>query len=465
MKVDRRPEVAAVDGAVVRHFEADPPPTRVVVAVSGGADSTALLLAVLRALGVSDRVVVAHFDHQLREESSKDAGSVVDLSRRLNIAVRSGAGDVRAFARAEHRSTEDAGRVLRYRFLHDVARTEDAGCVLVGHTADDQAEGVLLHITRGAGLRGLRGMAAVDRWPDGDTDGPAVHRPLLGLRRATTRAYCEALGVRFRDDPSNADRRYARNRVRLDVNPALEKINPRFVQAVSELAGDARAWSAYLDVLVASAGAAIVEQRGGGVRLRREIAAALPGPVLARVAADALGAAGVSEPGRRGVEALIDLVRGTGGRRGSFGGGVSAEAEGGWLVLGPTADGEPAPGGVALPVPGEVEFGAWRLRVVTREPVDGKGGEVVRLMVDTGECLRVRARRPGDRVRLDSSGRTRKLQDLMSEARVPRGARGGWPVVCREDGTITWVPGVARASGAGAGEGEAWVEARRIGRD
>lgn len=218
----------------------------VVLAVSGGADSVALLRAAnaIRPSGPG-RLVVAHFNHQLRgAEAQQDEDFTVDLCRRLDVPCVVGRAEVPpgdapadaasgqsgAARRAAARS-EAAARRLRYRFLAETAAEYGARLVATAHTADDQAETILHRIVRGTGLRGLSGMERLR------VVGPAVLiRPLLRFRRAELRAYLGDLGQPFCRDSSNDDLRYTRNRLRLRLMPLLtEQFNPCVVDALLRL--------------------------------------------------------------------------------------------------------------------------------------------------------------------------------------------------------------------------------------
>jgi tRNA(Ile)-lysidine synthase len=197
-----------------------------ILAVSGGPDSTALLHGAARlAPRRGWRLTVAHLDHALRPASADEARGVAAAADALGLPSELRRVDVAALAAAEHRSGEDAGRQARYRFLEEVAASlgEDA-LIATAHTADDAAETVLLRLARGTGLRGLRGIPA--------RRGRVV-RPLLGERRATLRASLDAAGIAYLNDPTNADARHAaRNRVRAELLPALERLNPAAVDAL-----------------------------------------------------------------------------------------------------------------------------------------------------------------------------------------------------------------------------------------
>jgi tRNA(Ile)-lysidine synthase len=198
----------------------------VVVAVSGGADSTVLLHALSRAaprLGLE--LVAAHLDHGLRRESRGDARAVAALCAELGVPLvteRTPAGLGRS---------EDAARRSRYRFLERTAKRAGAATIALGHTADDQVETVLLHLLRGSGLEGLAAMSLREG---------LKFRPILGLWRVDIEAHCRRHGLSPIEDGTNHDRRFLRNRVRYELLPELESYNPRIKRSLLRLADAAR---------------------------------------------------------------------------------------------------------------------------------------------------------------------------------------------------------------------------------
>ena len=190
----------------------------VLVAVSGGADSVALLVALRRIVpvGLERRLIVAHVEHDLRGDAADDRRFVADLASRVGlacvwrrVAVRDDDGD---------EGLEGRARRLRYDFLVEAALNHGARHVVTGHTADDQAETILQRMLRGTGLAGIGGMAAAREL----VPGISLLRPLLGLRREAVRRFLQSLNQSWRDDPSNADLRHARNFVRHEVLPRCE---------------------------------------------------------------------------------------------------------------------------------------------------------------------------------------------------------------------------------------------------
>jgi tRNA(Ile)-lysidine synthase len=433
---------------------------RLLAGVSGGPDSTCLLLtlaALRRSLGFT--LHAAYFDHRLRgpRATAREERFVRSLTEALGVPLECGAGEVRAHARAHKRSLEEAARETRYGFLAQAAR--DAGCqaVAVGHTRDDQAETLLLHLLRGSGLRGLAAMAPSTPWPvAGSEEAPRLVRPLLCLSREDTEASCREAGLVPLQDPSNRSRAHLRNRIRGELLPLLRRYNPRVDEALVRLADAAAADIEVLETL--AAGALAIEpaspgSRGsagpGAVRLARRELAALP-PALQHHAvrlavAQLLGdARGLAE---RHVRSILRASEGPTGARLDLPRGLRAEVERRATVLSKEAPAvEPAlpEGEVPLPVPGDARLGPWRVRaeVLSRPPADlSSPHDPCDAFLDADACgdrLWLRRRRRGDRFHPLGLPQPKKLQDFFVDAHVPRDARNALPLLCGELG-IAWV--------------------------
>ena len=213
----------------------------IVVAVSGGADSTALLLAIeelkTRHKLFTD-VCVAHLDHRLRKSSAQDAKWVADLAAKLGFKSVTGRSKVAENAEALSDNLEQAAREARYAFLERTAKKVSANYVLTAHTMDDQAETVLMRLMRGSAGHGLGGMEALR--PLGKNSSIKLVRPLLWARRADTEDYCRLRKIAFLSDEMNQDQRFVRVKVRKQLLPLMQSFNNRIVEALSRTASQLR---------------------------------------------------------------------------------------------------------------------------------------------------------------------------------------------------------------------------------
>ena len=439
---------------------------KLLVAVSGGPDSLALLHSLYRLRGEYGLTLCgAHLNHKLRGvESDADAEFAGDAFERLGVPFTVDGVDVAAYRRRHRLSLEDAARRVRYSFLADAAAKYGADAIALGHTADDQAETVLMHIIRGSGLDGLRGMQALDRRTIGGRR-VALFRPLLDLSRAETEAYCRALGLKPRIDPSNSSPEFLRNRIRMELVPLLERMNPSARDALVRLARNATQDSEYIRAHVDAVWREVARQVEDGVVRLDAVAlggehAAIRGRVLRR----AIEAAG-GEVTQRHILDMMALLGGAPGKRLHLSGGLGFVTGYGEAYVGRAEVVEdalmtlPALGGESfVPVPGEVRVGGWRVKTAVMtdvgglessdfhkraSPVPDGEGIMVTEMLDmdcVGEGLRVRGRLPGDRFQPLGMEGSKSLREFMIDARVPRGWRDGLPLVVSERG-IVCVPG------------------------
>ena len=429
---------------------------RVLLAVSGGPDSVALLLflAHLRqALGLEP--LVAHFDHGLRRRSQREVerSFVSGLADELGLPFLFGQGDTRAHARQHRLSLEEAARDLRYAFLSGQAERAGAVAVATGHTASDQVETVLMHIIRGSGLAGIAGMQPRSPWPFPGHCGLALVRPLLAVSRRHSERYCRDEGLSPCLDATNLALEPLRNRVRHELLPLLRRYNPRVDQALLRLAGAASADAAYLDETAHLFWQALAQRSERSVQFPRLELAALSPALQSRLL---LAAAQSLLEDARQIEAVhlqamqraLALPR-KGPSRGkgrlSLPGGLTFAAEGelARLTVDEEAAAQPIPE-TPLIVPGRTDVAGWRVEAKilpagAAGPVDHPYEALLDLAA-VGSSLTVRSRRPGDRLRPLGLGGEKKLQDLLVDAKVPRDQRDGVPLVCAAWG-IAWVVG------------------------
>ncbi len=440
----------------------------VVVAVSGGADSL-VLLHVLRAYAPERdlRLHVAHLDHLLRPESTADAAAVASLAAAWDLPASFEAQDVGAVARARGRGVEEAARYSRYGFLARTAARVGAGKIAVAHTADDQAETVLMNLVRGTGLTGLAGMrplsdltpapglllAGAAAFPE---PRPRLARPFLTVRRSEVLAYVAQHGLQPQVDATNLDPRFLRNRLRQQVMPLLEDMNPLLVASLLRLAASVAGDVDYLEAAVERAWPGLVRESDGRLIVARAAWAELP-PALQRRAVRRMVRHLVGPSRRFGwqaVEAVREACASPGVSRRSLPAGLVLELGPTEFTLeleAPTVPPAPLhPVGQALTLPGTTLWpGGWALSasVRARQPNDGRTGTwQCHMDADrVGIALRVRGRRPGDRLApLGMAGRHRGLQDVLVDARVPAAVRDGWPLVMA-GAEIVWVVGIRQS--------------------
>jgi tRNA(Ile)-lysidine synthase len=424
---------------------------RILVAVSGGPDSTALLLLLVRlSQGLNLALHVAHFDHGLRSRrvAEREERFVRRLAESYGLSVHVGRGDVRAVAKAEKLSMEEAARKERYAFLAQTAEELRCRAVATGHTASDQAETVVMHLVRGSGLAGLAGMASAAPWPFAGHDRLSLIRPLLKLTRKDTLGVCEDLRINPMQDESNASPRYRRNHVRNDLMPLLREMNPRVDDALVRVADSASDDYAFIH---ASAARALRKPSDGAQRLDREQLVEAPVSIRRHALRIALGrAAGdLQEFNERHLAALERLVlEGKTGDHLDLPRDLTAELHRRTLHIQP----EPAESPDRLPdaptrltVPGFGRIGRLAVSVTHSPPPAGVWAEVDADSINGH--VTVRRRLDGDRFQPLGMQSVKKLQDFLVDAHVPRAERDCIPMFECERG-IVWVGGVRVAEWA-----------------
>lgn len=433
--------------------------SRVLVAVSGGPDSCALLLALREAAdggALPAPVAVGHLHHGMRGAAADDdAAFVADLARRCGLPCAVGRASLSG-------ANEADARRARYAFLTDAARERGADTLATGHTADDQAETVLLRVLRGTSVDGLAGIP-VRRALAPDV---AVVRPLLELSRAQVRDYVAHHGIVPRHDPTNDDPRYPRSRVRALLPALADAFQPQVGDALRRLAENAARDAAYLEQAADDLEARARDGDALRVPVLREAAPALRGRVLLRWLRRTAPASATEEAatlaGVRRLEALLEApgdlwlpgaVRVRGDARELRVALESASGEREWEA--------------SLPVPGAARLpdGRW-VRASWSAPGPWRRGDAqIDLAAEAASAgLRMRGALPGDRIApLGMAGRSRPVRDLLREAGVAASARDGWPLaVCAASGEVLWVAGVAQAERTRVAQGAAQVVRLRL---
>lgn len=386
---------------LIRRYGLISPGDRVICAVSGGTDSVALLVALylLREnLGIT--LEAAHFNHRLRgEESDGDEAFVKALCDRYEIPLHLGSGQIVP----GKKGLEAAAREARYAFLRGLP-----GKIATAHTADDNAETVLLHLVRGTGLKGLGGIAPVNG---------RVIRPMLTVTRREVELFSAEYALPHREDSTNATDLFLRNRIRRKVMPLLAQENPSLAETMSTMALGLREDEKYLSQMAGEALPAVTELR--------EMHPALRVRALERF----LKENGVPEPEKRHIALMEQLVfSDKPSARADFPGGVVIARR--YDTLEALGEAQPLPervleGGLELP-----ELGL-RVTRVPAETIENTPDTFT--VVPRGKMV-IRSRCPGDRIRL--SGGTKTIKKLFIDRKIPARQRNQIPVVCDEAGIL-----------------------------
>ncbi len=402
------------------------PDARVLVALSGGPDSSALLsaLVALRGVRLLAGVSACHVDHQLRAGSAADGEFCEALCARLGVALARTAVTV-----AQRENLQAAARHARYAALRAAATRQDASHIATGHTRGDQAETVLHRLLRGSGARGLAAIPARRG---------IVIRPLIDRSRQEVLGYLRDRGLDWREDPTNASTRFLRNRIRTQVLPVLEALAPGIERRLARTAGLLRDDDRALERIASRAVPAGAS--------RADIATLLALPVAVRRRALRRLWRGASGS-RRGlgadhVESVMRHLRAPHPKRLALPGGLVARGGHGVVEFGtPEPERAPLP---CVPLPGP---GTYTL--------PGGGGGTVEIAWTSGEPppwpLELRGRRPGDRFRPAGGRGGKKLKAWLIDHKIPRARRDARLVIADLEGHVLCVPELsARASGAAA---------------
>ena len=428
------------------------PGDRVLVGVSGGPDSVCLL-QVLQSLCpvLGFDVVVAHLNHQLRGmESDADAAYVKELARESAIPCIIDSRDVKAYKSVQGNSLEEAAREVRYSFFAQAAEQAGAQAVALGHTIDDQAETIIMHMIRGTGLSGLQGMQPRSEMNTNHGWCLKIIRPLLETSRQETREYCSQAGLNPCLDSSNQSPEHLRNRIRDEIMPRLSEYNPSFVRSLARMACLISDDIDFFEGETDRGYNRIVAEIPDGVALDNHSFAglhpAMKRRLLRRVFARLLGTLRDIEMVH--IDDIIETTTKPAGKTLSLPGGLTlyGDYDKSYITRGenPLSLLPPLVETVSLQIPGETRVSGWTVNaeVWPGRPEMVEAGDLVAFFdLDlTGGELIVRTRREGDRFQPLGMRNSRKLQDVMTDDKVSRAWRDSIPLVCSGDRVI-WVVG------------------------
>jgi tRNA(Ile)-lysidine synthase len=421
---------------------------KLVVAVSGGPDSLALLhLLSQSGLYRKEKLVVAHLDHELRSESAGEAAYVAETAARWGLTFRLAKSNVAELARRKGLSVEEAGRRARYRFLVTVAEQAGAPVIATAHNADDQVETVLMHFLRGAGLAGLRGMATISRVP-GAPDRLLI-RPLLNVRRSYIEAYCQAHELKPTTDISNEDQSFFRNRIRHELMPMLREYSPGIDERIANMAELLAADYDLLDEqLEASWPKVVVESGQGWLRFDRARWLSLPKSLRRLTLRQAVRHLknDIGDVGFRSIEQARQVAEsGNVGAESVLPGRISLTVGYEHFLLvtqkgmgaefnSPQLQDESAQ---KLSIPGRLILAqGWSIEVSPLVEVDmlavtaNRDPWIAYISVGNFNDVIVRPRMKGEWFQpMGMGGRKAKVSKVMIDRKIPAGARARWPIV------------------------------------
>jgi len=382
--------------AFLKRYEMVQPGDRVICAVSGGADSMALLWAMyLLKEKLQISLSAAHFNHHLRgEESNRDEAFVTAFCEGYGIPLYKGEGNIVPGAKG----LEAAAREARYAFLHSLP-----GKIATAHTADDNAETLLMHLIRGTGLKGLGGISPVL--------GNRI-RPMLTVTRQEVLAFLESYHISYVEDSSNREDTFLRNRLRHNVMPLLKEENPRLAESLTEMALGLREDEALLESRLSEKSLCVSKLRE------------MPSPQRARVLGAFLENCGVKEPQRAHIRLAEELVFSQNpSAKGNFPGGIVVQRK--YDLLEKTGQKAELEEKVLL-CPGQVEYPELGIRIVAK-PATETVRKADRFVLSPVDSILVRSRKAGDEITL--SGGTKTLKALFVDRKIPQGERERIPVL------------------------------------
>lgn len=444
------------------------PHDTIVVAVSGGPDSVALL-RIMYEISLNKtplNLVCAHVNHGFREESREEAEFVRSLAGELGLPFELGEFDIPAITKQSGLGPEGAAREKRYAFLIETAQRYGARSVALAHHADDQAETVLMRLLRGSGPSGLAGM----RWKRTEKKVELI-RPFLRINKTALIRLCQSEGFTYAEDASNQQTHYKRNAVRLDLLPSLEKYNPRVKQSLLQLSEIIGAEDDYMEATTAKCFEELVLDERGKYTFKRAAFAAIPSALQRRLIKLILNYLSADT-------SFLDFSKIEAVRRGTLqeaptvwslnlGGGLTCMREYDTILFSSKPPQQQLSYTYRLSLP-DPPLKLEEIGKVMTMTVLGKEGFAVQ-EEDSGRKsawfdldqlvlpLTVRSRLPGDTIRVMGLNGSKKVKDIYIDDKIPSSERSVIPLVCDGLGNIVWIPGVRRSMHAAVGRQTASV--------
>jgi tRNA(Ile)-lysidine synthase len=454
----------------IHHHQLLLPHETIIVAVSGGADSVCMLHLLTRLQEHFNlHLHIAHFNHQLRAaESEADSQYVKELAEQFNIPVTLGSGDVLAHQVSRNCTLEEAARELRYMFFYEVAKKVGAKKIAIGHTLDDNVETIIMHILRGTGLSGLKGMSPCSPLPYIKDTPPlfnnsvgqrqhdlSIVRPLLDVTRDETMYYCQKYQFAPRIDSSNLSLSFYRNRIRLELIPLLKQYNPGLELSLLRLADMAQADINFIEIQSIQALMNVSQLKDGKILLNRAKTKDLPVAIQRQVIRLAIAGirGNLKDISLDHIESIRGLLSKPVGKEFSLPYSLTCYGEYDYIVI-TNAEKCKSSQGLSsqqlINIPGETIFPGWIIEAtISNKLVNSEQIQQIKLqgafVADfdlriTGTKLYIRHRQPGDKFQPLGMKSWKSLQNFMVDLKIPVAQRSLVPLVCSSK-QIYWVVG------------------------
>lgn len=405
---------------------------RILVGVSGGIDSVVLLdmLAKLQK-NLQIQLAIAHVNYGLRHESDRDNEFARELAKKHNVPF------FEKKVKISGANVEEKARDIRYNFFHEIREQENVTKIAVAHHKNDLVETFFLNVSRGSGLHGMVSMRPKNGY---------IIRPLLFATRAQIEDYTRRNKLKFVEDVTNRDLRFKRNLIRHKLIPQLEEENPDFVNVLTREIEDLRELESYLDEITEKQYKKLATKEEGKTVLKvkelKKLDIYLQSEVLRRGLNEIKG--DLRDISRKNIKDILKLTKDVQGTKEvRLPQGLLARRVYDKLELAKVAKSPlEKPKSTRLSTKREAVFGKWKISLGKSEGKMTSGGKnLVFLNIPKTPTLKVRCRKPGDRIAI-GQGKTKSLQDIFVDAKVPKEERGSYPVVVNEKEEVVWIPGL-----------------------
>lgn len=396
---------------------------KLVLGVSGGVDSV-VLLDIFEKIQ-SDykfQIIIAHLNHGLRKEAESDENFVKDSAK------KSGFKFISKKVELPKNNIEEVGREERYKFFNEVLEANKLDSVVTAHTANDQAETIILNLARGAGLKGLKGMSIVQ---------DKIKRPFLEFEKKEILEYAKGNNLSWYEDETNRDINFSRNRVRLNIIPELEKINPGVVQNMARSALNLEEAERFIDFLAKKKLKSISVRKKNSIEINLKKTNKLSEIFIKEIVKKAISAINPKNVGKIHIESILELLKTSGTKKISLPLGLNAAKIYDKLLIGYFNETKITEEKKSLEE--STKWGDWKFKIEKSEFNENEK-DTVYLDAKKAKNIFIRTKKSGDFLFLNDNKQKKKLSDLFIDAKIPKQKRENYPIIVNEEDEVLWVP-------------------------